>query len=230
MNSFDLSILSFLNQFAHRSNTFDQAVVLLSDANLLKGVVIVGLMWWVWFERQDTQRKREAVLAALIVSVPALVVAKILTRVMMRPRPLVDERLQSVLHYGIDNTNWRQVSSFPSDHAVLFFAMATGIFFASRRAGWLAFFYVSTFICLPRVYLGVHYPTDILAGAAIGMFPVWLANRPGLRKPITGWPLRLTESNPSLFYSLAFMVLYLVAELFDPLLKILHFIIHRRIN
>jgi len=128
VNSFDLSILSFLNQFAHRSNTFDQAVVLLSDANLLKGVVIVGLMWWVWFERQDTQRKREAVLAALIVSVPALVVAKILTRVMMRPRPLVDERLQSVLHYGIDNTNWRQVSSFPSDHAVLFFAMATGIF------------------------------------------------------------------------------------------------------
>jgi undecaprenyl-diphosphatase len=230
VNSFDLSILSFLNQFANRSNSFDQAVAFLSDANLLKGVLIVGMMWWVWFEREDTQRKREALLAALIASVPALLVAKILAHVIFRPRPLIDPRLQSLLHYSIDNTNWQQLSSFPSDHAVLFYAMATGIFLASRRAGWLAYFYVSVFICLPRAYLGERYPTDILAGAALGIFPVWLANRPGIRKPITGWALRLMEANPSLFYSLAFIVLYLVAELFDPLLNILSFIVHRRIN
>ena len=65
MNAFDLSILSFLNRFAHRSLSFDQAVVFLSDANLLKGGVIVGMIWWIWFDRENVQRKREALLARL---------------------------------------------------------------------------------------------------------------------------------------------------------------------
>jgi undecaprenyl-diphosphatase len=230
MNSFDLSVLSFLNRFAHRSFNFDQAVVVLSNANLLKGGVIVGMIWWIWFDREDVQRKREALLAGLMASVPALIIAKILTKVTFRTRPLNESKLLSVLRYGIDNANWQQLSSFPSDHAVLFFAMATGIFFASRRAGWFAFFYASVFICLPRMYLGEHYPTDVLAGAAIGMLPVWLGNLPRIRKPLTGWALRWMDSNPSQFYCFAFIVTYQVAELFDPALDIVKFIVYRRIG
>ena len=91
---------------------------------------------------------------------------------MFRVRPLNELRLLSIVHYGMDNSNWKQLSSFPSDHAALFFTLAVGIYFASRRAGWFCFIYYSLlFICLPRVYLGEHYPTDIVAGAAIGMVP-----------------------------------------------------------
>jgi hypothetical protein len=72
MNAFDLSILSFLNRFAHRSLSFDQAVVFLSDANLLKGGVIAGMIWWIWFDRENVQRKREALPAGLMACVPAL--------------------------------------------------------------------------------------------------------------------------------------------------------------
>jgi len=122
------------------------------------------------------------------------------------------------------------LSSFPSDHAALFFALAVAIFFASRRAGWFAFFYSLVLICLPRVYLGEHYPTDVMAGAAIGMFPVWLSNLPAIRKPLTGWALRWMDSNPSQFYCFAFIVTYQVAELFDPALKMLHFMVYRRIG
>ncbi len=43
-----LSILSFINRFAQRSSTFDEFVVLLSITMLLKGGVIVGVLWWVW--------------------------------------------------------------------------------------------------------------------------------------------------------------------------------------
>ena len=96
---------------------------------------------------------------------------------MFRVRPLNELRLLSIVHYGMDNSNWKQLSSFPSDHAALFFTLAVGIYFASRRAGWFCFIYYSLqFICLPRVYLGEHYSTDIVAGAAIGMVPAWLAN------------------------------------------------------
>jgi undecaprenyl-diphosphatase len=229
MNSFDWYILSFFNRFAHRSFIFDELVILLSVNNLLKGGVIVGIIWWVWFESEDSRRKREALLTGLIGSVPALVIAKILSAVMFRARPAYEIRLLFSRPYGMQRAEFGQLSSFPSDHAVLFFALATGIFIASRRAGWLAFIYVSGLICLPRIYLGEHYPTDVLAGAAIGMLPVWLANRPRIRKPLTNWALQWMDSRPSQFYCFSFLVTYQIAELFDSLIKIAHFVSHGRI-
>ena len=230
MNNFDSFILSFINQFVHRSFTFDKFVVLLSNSNLLKGAVILAVGWWIWFENEDVRRKREILLATMIGCFPALVITKILTKTMYRPRPLDEARLLFRVPYGIGVAGWKQWSSFPSDHAVLFFALALGIFLASRRFGWFAFLYVSLFICLPRIYLLEHYPTDILGGAAIGMVAVWVANLPSVRKPLTGWALRWMESRPSQFYSCSFLVTYLMAELFDPALTIVSFIIHRRLD
>ena len=226
MNPFDTSILLFLNRFAQRSPRFDEFVVFLSDFNLLKGGIIVGLIWWLWFDREDVRRKREVLLAALIASVPALIIAKTLTVVTFRPRPLNEARLMFQLPHSVTPAEWKQLSSFPSDHAVLFFAMAAGIFIASRRAGWFALFYVSAFICLPRMYLGEHYATDILAGAAIGIIPVCVANLPRIRQPLTNWGMRLLDANPSIFYFMAFLVLYQVVELFEPLIKMGKFIYH----
>jgi PAP2 superfamily len=112
------------------------------------------------------------------------------------------------------------------DHAVPFFAMAVGILIASRRAGWFALFYVSAFICLPRMYLGEHYATDILTGAAIGVIPVCLANLPRIREPLTSWALRWLDASSSSFYFLSFLVLYQVVELFEPLVEMEKFIRH----
>ncbi len=226
MNSFDVSILSFLNQFAQRSPRFDECVAFLSDSNLLKGGVIVGMMWWVWFGKEEVRRRREVLLATVIASIPALIFAKILTLVTFRLRPLNEPRLTVRVPHTVTPTYWGQFSSFPSDHAVLFFAMAVGILIASRRAGWFALFYVSAFICLPRMYLGEHYATDILTGAAIGVIPVCLANLPRFRQPLTDWALRWLDSSPSSFYFLASLALYQVVELFDPLIEIGKFI-HR---
>jgi hypothetical protein len=63
-----------------------------------------------------------------------------------------------------------------------------------------------------------------------GWSPAWLANLPGIREPLTGWALRWMDSNPSQFYCFAFIVTYQVAELFDPALKLLRFIIFHRIG
>jgi hypothetical protein len=78
MNPFDVAILLFLNQFAQWSPRFDECVAFLSGSNLLKGGVIVGMIWWVWFGSEDVHRKRSVLLATLIASVPALIMAKAL--------------------------------------------------------------------------------------------------------------------------------------------------------
>ena len=223
MNPFDLSISSFINGFARRSFRFDQSVVFLSDYNLLKGVAVFALIWWLWFRHEDVRRKREALLAAMIASIPALAIAWALSRLIARPRPLNETPFFFRAPFGQNSSGWVNVSSFPSDHAVLFFALVTGIFFASRRAGWFTFAYVTIMICLPRLYIGAHYATDILAGGALGVSMAWLANRPTIRNPLTSWALQWLEAKPAEFYCFSFLMTYLMAELFDPILKMLKF-------
>ncbi len=64
------------------------------------------------------------------------------------------------------------VGSLPSLHASNFFAMAGVAWSASRRAGAVAIA-IAALVALSRVYLGVHWPTDVLAGAAWGLACAW---------------------------------------------------------
>jgi undecaprenyl-diphosphatase len=57
--------------------------------------------------------------------------------------------------------------SFPSDHAAAAFAIAFAVYAVSRPAG-AAFLAAATAIALSRVALGLHYPSDVLAGVLIG--------------------------------------------------------------
>jgi hypothetical protein len=57
--------------------------------------------------------------------------------------------------------------SFPSDHAAAAFAIAFAVLAFSRPAG-LGFVAAATLIGLSRIALGLHYPSDVLAGAVVG--------------------------------------------------------------
>jgi len=223
MNRFDLAITSFINGFAQRSIRFDEFVIWISTSNLVKGMVVIGLVWSLWFLNADLRSRREALLSGMMASFPALVVSRILSWAFFRPRPLNEARLLLRVPYGISGADWEGVSSFPSDHAVFFFALAAGIFFASRRVGWFAFFYVSMVICLPRIFIGEHYATDILAGAAIGISFAWLANLPAIRKPLTNWALQWQEARPAQFYFFFFLLTYQMAEVFESVLHTLKY-------
>lgn len=63
--------------------------------------------------------------------------------------------------------------SFPSGHASSSFAGAAVLFFAAGKKAGIPAFTVALLIAFSRVYLFVHYPTDILAGALLGLFWGW---------------------------------------------------------
>ena len=228
MNPFDMAVMSFVTRLARHSPTFDELVLLVGGNTFLKGGIVVAVIWWIWFQDESPQKKREALLVGLIASFLGLTAARTLAHVIFRVRPFQDPQVSLRISFPFASfVNLEDWSSFPSDHAVLFFALATGIFFAGRRVGWLMFIYVSVVICLPRVYLGQHYPTDILAGAAMGVAFACLFNLPAIRRPATTWLLRWENSEPALFYPCFFLVTYQIAELFSPLRDVAKFFIHR---
>ena len=62
--------------------------------------------------------------------------------------------------------------SFPSGHAATSFAAATILAFAFPRL-WPLLFTLAAAIAFSRVYVGVHYPLDVVAGAVLGVLVAW---------------------------------------------------------
>jgi undecaprenyl-diphosphatase len=65
---------------------------------------------------------------------------------------------------------------FPSSHAANFFAAATVFSIYLPKYKWL-YFSIAFLVAYSRVYVGVHYPLDIFAGALIGIFGAYILSK-----------------------------------------------------
>lgn len=218
MNSFDTGVLSFFNQFSRKSQVFDHVVVFLQDASLLKAGVLIAVLWWFWFDPRDTGKNRASILSTLTATAVAILLARGLANLLpFRARPMNVEELHFTLPLGMKPGSLEDWSSFPSDHATMFFALVTGIFILSKRLGVLSFFWVVVVVILPRLYIGIHFPTDILAGAVLGVFITWLAHREFIRNPLARIGTAWVEKHPASFYMCFFLATYQFVVLFDDL-------------
>jgi len=228
--SFDRSLLLALNTWAHRSLLLDKAVVTLLGEPLLGGSFFCLFFWWLWFANADSFESLVANRISVIRAVAGLYLALFAARALQtfsppRIRPVNDPALRLVEPFGgkVDwDPDW---SSFPSDHAVIFFALATAIWIHNRWLGAVAYAWVLVFALLPRVYVGFHYPLDIAAGAIIGIVIMELACGAPLARWMQAsieWTLGLERRWPSMFYPLAVLVTFETMNMFVDARLVLH--------
>jgi undecaprenyl-diphosphatase len=222
-NSFDTHIIHFLNSFAHRSWTADAFILLFTSNLFLKGALLASLFWWAWVRRDKTSSEDQQILLfGVVTSVLSVLMTRLLTLTLpFRIRPLHNPELHFRLPYTVSADTLAGWSSFPSDHMVLYACLAVTIWLVNKRAGTVALVYAIVFVGFPRIYAGYHYPTDILAGAAVGIACGMLAQLAGLRKALTGPALQWFESRPAALQAFMFICTFEIAESFTSSYEVL---------
>lgn len=133
------------------------------------GVVLFGglLLAGVWLSRRRESRHLAKAGWACIAILAALGLNQPVGHAFAEARPYVTHPL--ILRLADLTTDF----SFPSDHAVMGGAAAAGLLLVNRRLG-LAASAAAALMAFARVYIGAHYPWDVLGGLALGAAVVLL--------------------------------------------------------
>ena len=133
-------------------------------ANASYGVVLFALLLLVAYldgRQHGDLRALSASVWAGAATLIALGLGQVIGNAVARPRPYVT---MPGVHLLVDRTS---DFSFPSDHATAVGAVAAGLLIANRRWGLIASV-LALVMAFTRVYVGAHYPGDVVAGLALG--------------------------------------------------------------
>ena len=162
LTSLDTELFLFLNQGV-RNWLFDQALPFLTDINRNPiGIVILAILWLLLLTKGGRPGRIAALLLIPTIALSDQLNSSFLKFIIDRPRPC-HELANVHLLVGCGSGY-----SFPSSHAVNNFAAALVLSYFLPRWTW-AFFSYASVIAFSRIYVGVHYPSDVLAGAFVGL-------------------------------------------------------------
>ncbi len=164
---FDQQLFLLIHNLAGKSRLLDFLGIFLADyfgyLLVLTAVVIIAM--------ESDWRKRFANFSVLALSliISRGIITEIIRAIYYRPRPFLAlnfEPLVAEINHG----------AFPSGHAAFYFALAGVIWLLDKKWGW-RFLIAASLMGLARVFVGVHWPLDIIGGAIVGIASVWAVNK-----------------------------------------------------
>jgi undecaprenyl-diphosphatase len=151
----DYALFHSVNALAGRNGALD--TLMIGSAKYLPIVFALALiaLWLSWRPRYQ----RAAFLAGISALI-ALGLGQLIGKAFPRPRPYLSHAVNQLIPPSLD-------TSFPSDHAILGFAVGVVVWRYNRKAG-AVLLSLATIMALARVFVGAHYPSDVLGGAVLG--------------------------------------------------------------
>jgi len=164
VKSFDYFIFNGVNQFTLKWSWLDTLGIFF--AKYLGYLLILCLLLFLAINFRKYCKM--VVLALVSAGISRFVIVGFIRWLWQRPRPFIGNDVNLLLTHN--------AASFPSGHAAFFFGLSTIVFFHHKKIG-ILFFIASFLIGLARVFVGIHWPSDILAGVVIGIFSGWLVHK-----------------------------------------------------
>ncbi len=162
-------------------------------------IVVICLLYWI-IDKKFAER-------LMLTSFTSLTLNSFLKVLVSRPRPYTVEGGVSRIELDsplISTMELDAMQSFPSGHSQL----SAGLFFTSafhfkKKWAWILFPLLTLGVMCSRMYLGVHYPTDVLVGATLGIAFAWI------------WEIIYTKFDKQKFaiagvYALVFLIICLI--------------------
>lgn len=170
----DTQLFYMLNSLAGQSPLLDFIIVFCASylAYILIGIFAVFLLCFVRARREQIEL---FIVALVSVMLTRGLITELIRFFVHRQRPFEALALPPAQSLLVDPA-W----SFPSGHATFFFALSTAVYLYNKKWG-IGFFALSIVMTLGRVTAGLHYPSDIIAGAVIGVTTAYIVYR-GARK------------------------------------------------
>ena len=160
----DINFFYFFNNLAGRSRFFDALVVFL--AGYFQYLLIAIFLLLLFFSKYAKREKLRIFWITVVSTIVARFgVTELIRFFYHRLRPFVTYQA----HQLLSGNEW----SFPSGHSAFFFAMATAIYLYNKKWG-IGFFLAAILMNISRVIAGVHYPSDIIGGAIIGIIVAYV--------------------------------------------------------
>lgn len=155
----DTQLFYLLNNLAGQSLFFDKVVVFF--ASYLAYILIALFLALLLISQYSRREKLQILLVAGVSTIIARFgITELIRFFYHRQRPFTDLSVNQLL----TSNEW----SFPSGHSAFFFALATAVYLYNKKWG-IGFFAAAVLMTLSRVIAGIHYPSDVLAGALIGI-------------------------------------------------------------
>jgi undecaprenyl-diphosphatase len=188
----DTSVLLFINGLSGKVPALDEFFKGISN-DYFPIISACLALTWLWFATRDDLRRevnQRAVMTAIISIAVVSGLVALSTAFYSRVRPfdaLPDGSLNLLFYRPTD-------SSFPSNLAAVLFAIAVSVITRNRVYG-SCLLALAVFSSFGRVYIGIHYPLDIIGGAAVGTVSAFIAvGIARLLKPGVDYFLKLLQN------------------------------------
>lgn len=159
----DVDAFLWLNGHVGRWEAFDRVIEWLVSDYLIPVSLALGLvaLWFAGRDQATRYRYQVGIFVALSTMGFTSWAVQGISNVAERARPFLDHDVNLLFYQPTD-------FSFPANSVAAVFGIAAGVFGANRKLG-LAMFVLGAVLGFSRVYAGVHYPSDVIAGALLGL-------------------------------------------------------------